>query len=424
MRRAVIYFFYLVIFIVLLLLPSAVRYLRFYGLDGAQQQEPPVYEPASVPARVPTPAASAFVDQPDVGRGLVLLDTAHDNRFELGEISYLDSRLAARGYELLPYEEGDLASALRPVSAFMVIAPMTTFDEEVESAGTIGAVEQLVKLRDERWLDYVGAINSDYTAPREPGDDNRYIYRGTIGKLLPCFYIRGCETHLGEAFRGLDANLIAANLVQEVNLNVAYCDEADGEITVPSVTQKVRDFKARYDAQTPIACVVHCSFLIHGLTPEDVLVKMVALAGRALGKANQRRVVQWGEYAQRQNRPIGIESLGGRVWTYQQLYEAVEEKLGKTTPDLRQQIEDRAFGYVLRARELLARLSPSEQDFLIDHGQLVGIDSRERSTIIVRALVEIADREGVMDLRKPSIVVYFAPPFFPPIRGNPASTAR
>ena len=279
----------------------------------------------------------------------------------------------------------------------------------------------MVKLRDERRLDYVGAINSDYTAPREPGDDNRYIYRGTIGKLLPCFYIRGCETHLGEAFRGLDANLIAANLVQEVNLNVAYCDEADGEITVPSVTQKVRDFKARYDAQTPIACVVHCSFLIHGLTPEDVLVKMVALAGRALGKANQRRVVQWGEYAQRQNRPIGIESLGGRVWTYQQLVKAVEEKLGENAIDLRQQIEERAFGYVLRARELLDRLSPSEQDFLIDHGQLVGIDSRERSTIIVRALVEIAGREGVMDLRKPAVVVYFAPPFFPPIRGNPAS---
>jgi hypothetical protein len=136
MRRAITYLIYLVIFVVLLLLPSALRYLRYYGVEGAERQQPPVYEPASVPARVPTPAASAYIDDPEVGQGWVLLDAAHDNRFELNEINYLDSRLAARGYELLPYKEGDLASkgdlasALRPVSAFVVIAPMADFAED------------------------------------------------------------------------------------------------------------------------------------------------------------------------------------------------------------------------------------------------------------------------------------------------------
>jgi arginine utilization protein RocB len=298
------------------------------------------------------------------------------------------------------------------------VVMVTTYDEEVESAGTIGVVEKLVQLREAHNLEYVGVINSDYTAPRGPGDDNRYIYRGTIGKLLACFYVRGCETHVGEAFRGLDANLIASNLIQETNLNVELCDEADGEITVPSVTQKQRDFKARYDAQTPISAVVHCSVLTHSWTPQDILVRMVALAGRALSSANHRRVVQWGEYARRQNSAMSLEDLGGRVWTYQQLVEAVEEKLGQSEPGLRQQLEERAFGYVMQARQMLGKLSQRERDFLIDNGQLIGIDSREKSLIIVRALVDIAGREGVMDLRKPAIVVYFAPPFFPPIRGD------
>ncbi|MEA3340341.1 MAG: M20/M25/M40 family metallo-hydrolase [Chloroflexota bacterium] len=299
------------------------------------------------------------------------------------------------------------------------VVMVTTPDEEVESAGTMYAVKELVNLRDARNLDYVGVINSDYTAPREPGDDNRYIYRGTIGKLLVCFYVRGCETHVGEAFRGLDANLIAANLIQETNLNVALCDEADGEITVPPVTQKQRDFKARYDAQTPISAVVHCSCLVHKWTPKDVLVKMVALAGRALSRANHRRIVQWGEYASRQNSTTSIETLGGKVWTYRQLYEAVEEKLGRV--ELKQQLEEQAFGYVREARRMLGRLSQSEQDFLIDNGQLVGIDSREKSLAIVKSLVEIASREQVLNSREPAIVVYFAPPFFPPIRGDSES---
>jgi arginine utilization protein RocB len=231
------------------------------------------------------------------------------------------------------------------------VVMVTTYDEEVESAGTIGVIEKLVQLREAHNLEYVGVINSDYTAPREPGDDNRYIYRGTIGKLLACFYVRGCETHVGEAFRGLDANLIASNLIQETNLNVELCDEADGEITVPSVTQK----------------------------------QMVALAGRALSSANHRRVVQWGEYSRRQNSAMSLEDLGGRVWTYQQLAEAAEEKLGQGEPGLRQQLEERTFGYVTQARQMLGKLSQRERDFLIDNGQLIGIDRREKSLIIVRA---------------------------------------
>jgi arginine utilization protein RocB len=302
-----------------------------------------------------------------------------------------------------------------PGKAVMVATP----DEEVESAGVMHAVERLIELRDAHNLEYVGAINSDYTAPREPDDDNRYIYRGTIGKLLCCFYVRGRETHVGEAFRGLDANLISANLIQATNLNVELCDEADGEITVPPVTQKARDFKARYDAQTPISAVVHCSCLVHRWTPAEVLTRMVVLADAALKDANQRRIAQWRDYARRQKSSEALSDLGGRVWTYEQLYEALEQELGPE--GLSRELEERAFGTIRETRRILAPLSPDERDFLIDNAQLVGLDSRERSLVIVKTLVDIAIREQVFDARTPAVVVYFAPPFFPPVRGNAAS---
>ena len=293
---------------------------------------------------------------------------------------------------------------------------VTTPDEEVESGGLMDALAPLIALRDARGLDFRGVINSDYTAPREPGDDSRYVYRGTIGKLLCCFYARGCETHVGEAFRGLDANLIAANLVQQTNLNPELCDEADGEITVPPVTQKVRDFKARYDAQTPIAAVVHCSCLVHGWTPQDVLTRMVELAGKALTEANHRRGMAWEEYARRQRSTEALPALGGVVLTYQQLYEGVAEMLGRAK--LEQELLERAFGTIQRIRKALSPLSPMERGFLVDRARLADLDSRERSLVIVRTLVDIAIREGVLDAREPTVVVYFAPPFFPPIRGD------
>lgn len=130
MRRPLIY---LVIFLVLLAAPSGIRYLRFYQLSGVDRAEPPQYDPSNV-APVPTPAASEFVDNPEPGKGLVLLDESHQNQFTLDEISYLDGRLAARGYELLHHTGGDLRAALRPVTAFVVITPISNFDlDEIQA---------------------------------------------------------------------------------------------------------------------------------------------------------------------------------------------------------------------------------------------------------------------------------------------------
>jgi|GEM_PF-992203 len=119
----------LLAFLLLLAAPIGVRYLRYYGLDQAAAEAPPEFDPGEVPA-VPTPTAGNFVDDPEVGQGWVLLDEAHENDFDRDELGYLDGRLAARGYELLPYAGGDLAGALRPVDAFIVATPLAPFSQE------------------------------------------------------------------------------------------------------------------------------------------------------------------------------------------------------------------------------------------------------------------------------------------------------
>jgi hypothetical protein len=120
----------LLVFLVLLALPFAVRWFSNYRLTKPERQPVPAFDPVEVVARVPTPAAGDYFDEPEVGQGLILLDRAHSNQFRLAEISSLDRRLAARGFELVPFEGGSLASALRPVSAFVVIAPLVPFTVE------------------------------------------------------------------------------------------------------------------------------------------------------------------------------------------------------------------------------------------------------------------------------------------------------
>jgi hypothetical protein len=130
MRKGIIY---LLIVILLLATPTGLRYLRYYDLGEQERAAPPTYDPANI-AQVPTPDASDYVDEPEGGSGFVLLDQAHRNNFELNEIGYLDGRLAARGFELLPYFGGDLATALRPVNAFLSIAPLDEFSlDEIQA---------------------------------------------------------------------------------------------------------------------------------------------------------------------------------------------------------------------------------------------------------------------------------------------------
>src|SRR5690606_2401786 len=69
-------------------------------------------------------------------------------------------------------------------------------DEEDGSHGILSALTTLKKWKVDYEFDYVAAINADFVAPLYEGDPNRYIYKGTVGKLLPAFYIAGEETHV------------------------------------------------------------------------------------------------------------------------------------------------------------------------------------------------------------------------------------
>jgi hypothetical protein len=122
--------------------------------------------------QVPTPEAGQFIDEPHRGEGLILLDYFHENDFELEEISFLDSRLSARGYELVPFDGGDLGYELRRVDAFMVIAPLTTFSEEeiqsvsdfVDRGGRLLLVGDPTRFTvefDDDFFDYNFSIDSD-----------------------------------------------------------------------------------------------------------------------------------------------------------------------------------------------------------------------------------------------------------------------
>lgn len=154
------------------------------------------------------------------------------------------------------------------------IIALAECDEEDNSHGIISALKIFKQWKEKYDLEYIAAINADYSTPYHPKDENRYVYFGTVGKLLPSFYVTGKETHVGQAFGGLDPNLLVAELTRTIELNPDLCDEAQGEVTIPPMSLKQSDFKEAYTVQTALAAYSYYNFFTHSMSPKDVMVKM------------------------------------------------------------------------------------------------------------------------------------------------------
>lgn len=273
-----------------------------------------------------------------------------------------------------------------PLSVVMIATP----DEENESAGAREAARLLARLRVEHGLTLAGAINTDYVSARYPGDRLRPVYTGSVGKLLPSFYIVGQASHAGEPFAGLDANLVQAELITELSMNTAYCETVRGQTTPPPVTLRATDTKAVYNTQLPFSAYVYINLLTLERTPEQALEQLREGAWRALNRALERVSVAEQQWTVLHGAPpTGRGARGqGAVITWAALRAEVAARQGEA-----------ALADALA--EEWARW-PAE------------MDKRERSVRLVERLWTLSERAG------PAIVLFFAPPYYPAVPAVPS----
>jgi arginine utilization protein RocB len=269
-----------------------------------------------------------------------------------------------------------------PLSVLMLATP----DEENESAGVMQGVHLLLQLRERFDLDYVGVINTDYTTALYPGDPHRYVYGGTVGKLLPSFLCIGRESHAGAPFHGLDANLLAAGLISDLSMNTALCESAGDEVTAPPVTLHFSDLKTHYDVQLPFAAYFYLNVLTLTTGPSQLLQKLRLRAEEVMEQMLQRiddMHISW----LRASTPLAAlhtgEARSGVVMTYTELYQEAVQRMGE--------------------RQVVAELNREWQRWPAE------LDKRERSLRLVHHLWRVSGKQG------PAIVLYYSPPYYPAV---------
>ena len=257
-------------------------------------------------------------------------------------------------------------------------------DEEANLKGMLSVVPELVKMQEEEGFDYLAMLDTDYMTSEFDGDKNKYVYVGTVGKLMPSFYVVGKETHVGESFKGLDPNGIASEITRRINLNTDYCDIAEGEVTLPPITLKQRDLKAEYSVQTAKTATLFFNYATHRSTPDEVLIRMRDAALESFETNIKNLNSQYETFCKLSKREYKKLPWTARVLTYEELYKEVKLEMGD---------------------ELDTKIGAITKEMLEDDS----IDDRDFTLELVKQVHELwSDRE-------PVVITYFTPPYYPHI---------
>ncbi len=253
--------------------------------------------------------------------------------------------------------------------------------EENQHTGIMEALTVLQELKDNKGLDYRVALNSDYISEMYPGDRSRYIYLGTVGKILPCFYIIGKETHAGQSFEGFNPNLLAAELVRKIESNTDLCDGYKSEYTQPPLSLKLTDLKPSYDVQTALSAFVYFNFFVHRFSVKKILSMLEIIAEEAFNETIAYLNDQYKKYCSLTGQKYSGLPWKGKVYTYEELHKLAVNKPEK---DLEGQLK------------------------LLINDQL---EKNQDPRIICRLIVE--KLVGILNIKGPALVLFIAPPYNP-----------
>ncbi|GAA0344643.1 M20/M25/M40 family metallo-hydrolase [Bacillus carboniphilus] len=204
-------------------------------------------------------------------------------------------------------------------------------DEEAEHVGIKAAVKELYRLYKTENFQFELAINNDFITPLYEGDQTKYIYTGTAGKVLPAFYIQGRESHVGEALTAIDPTVLSSEIVRRVAYNLDFMEEIDGEHVMPPSVLLQRDEKEAYNVQTPLSATLYLNYFIYEKSIQNVIYELKAVTQEVAEDMSAKMQKTYESYCRERN--IAEKSIDWsiKVQTFQEFVKELEDRGVNTT---------------------------------------------------------------------------------------------
>lgn len=156
-------------------------------------------------------------------------------------------------------------------------------DEENSSAGMRGVLPALHAMQKEG-LDFLAAVNTEPGEAGQSGAAGPRVFLGTLGKLMPSFYIRGCGAHVGNCYTGYSAALALSRLVTYAEGNPHLADPLHGQSQPSWICLDMKVLRDVYSVTVPDRAYAYFNCFTTTNTPAVVMEQMKDLAGMSLSK--------------------------------------------------------------------------------------------------------------------------------------------
>ncbi len=261
-------------------------------------------------------------------------------------------------------------------------------DEENLSAGMRGAIPLLQELKAKYDLEYILMLNSE---PHERLDETKAtIYDGSVGKIMPIFYVRGKLAHVGQVFRGLNPINLMAEIVRKTELNPEYIETAGNTTTPPPAWLYMKDRKEIYDVSLPIAAGGYMNILTLDKSPSEIFSSLEALCTAAFETVIADMNRSYKVYMEAMGEEYTDLGWKPSVKKYGELY---KEALAHSGSDFTDAIHDLLSE--IRTSLLASKISTAEGAF----------------RIIEKTLEFTADTD-------PVVIIALAPPYYPNVHNS------
>lgn len=273
--------------------------------------------------------------------------------------------------------------------------------EETNSEGMRAALPFLRQFFEEKQLQPSAFLLSECFEYREEDPDRetaRYIHVGASGKVMPAFFFVGAPAHVKEPFLSLDPNLLAVEVYRRLQLNPAFSQSRDGELTPPPVCLKMQDLKELYSVSTPLFAASYFNLVTVDLDTEALLQELLQLARESFVSALKQLQERAASYGER----FGVKVASSRMLPLVKSWDEAYAEAEKTYPLRHPQAADKLDLY------LQEKVRGWKEEGL------------EIQAMGLRLMREIAELQAES---RPMILVGFLPPYYPDIRPDPNDPA-
>ena len=273
--------------------------------------------------------------------------------------------------------------------------------EETNSEGMRAALPFLRQFFEEKQLQPSAFLLSECFEYREEDPDRetaRYIHVGASGKVMPAFFFVGAPAHVKEPFLSLDPNLLAVEVYRRLQLNPAFSQSRDGELTPPPVCLKMQDLKELYSVSTPLFAASYFNLVTVDLDTEALLQELLQLARESFVSALKQLQEQAEAYTGRFGVKVASSRMVPLVKSWDEAYAEAEKTYQLRHPRAADKLD-------LYLREKVCCWKEE------------GLEIQAMGLRLMREIAEL-QAESL-----PMMIVGFLPPYYPDIRPEPSDPA-